>query len=162
MHYITRAKFESLRSGSIQDGDLVYCSRGATIGKTAIISQLKEGAVASSLVIIRLNEKLLPRYAYYFLISPTARALINRFDNGSAQPNLAAHSVKLYVIPVPPLAEQLRIVAKVDELMALVDQLEAQQEERDKLAEAFAKACVASFTGTTQLERPEKMKVPKT
>jgi len=43
-----------------------------------------------------------------------------------------------------------------------VDQLEAQQQERDKLAEAFAKACVASFTGTTQLERPETMKAPKT
>lgn len=162
MHYITRAKFDSLRSGKIQEGDLVYCLRGATIGKTAIIAQINEGAVASSLVIIRINKKLLPRYLYYFLISPAARALIKRFDNGSAQPNLAANSVKLYVTPVPPLAEQHRIVAKVDELMALVDQLQAQQQERDKLAEAFAKACVASFIGTTQLKRPEKMKAPKT
>ena len=64
--------------------------------------------------------------------------------------------------PICSLAEQRRIVARVDELMALVNHLEAQQQERDKLAEALAKTCVASFTGTTQLESPEKMKAPKT
>jgi type I restriction enzyme S subunit len=79
-----------------------------------------------------------------------------------SMPKINQATLKSLPIPIPPLAEQRRIVAKVDELMALVDQLEAQQQERDKLAEAFAKACVASFTGTPQLERPEKMKAPKT
>lgn len=125
MHYLTRAKYDSLRSGKIQKGDLVYCLRGATLGKTAIVSQFNEGAVASSLVIIRLNGRVISRYAYFYLISPLGRDLIKRFDNGSAQPNLAANSVKRYVIPIPPLAEQQRIVTKVDQLMTLVDQLES-------------------------------------
>jgi type I restriction enzyme S subunit len=124
MHYITRRKFDSLRSGKVQPGDLVYCLRGATLGKTAIITQLREGAVASSLVIIRLSKALDPRFAFRFLTSPPGRAQIFKFDNGSAQPNLSANSVSKYWIPIPPLAEQARIIAKVDELMRWCDQLQ--------------------------------------
>jgi type I restriction enzyme S subunit len=118
MHYLTRKKFDSLRSGKTRPGDLVYCLRGATLGKTAVV-HYAEGAIASSLVIIRLNEAVDWKYAYYFLIGPLGRDLIKRFDNGSAQPNLAANSVKRYVMPLPPIAEQRRIVARVEELRRL-------------------------------------------
>jgi type I restriction enzyme, S subunit len=91
---------------------------------------------------------------------PLVLSLIERSSHGTCK--LLTEILHALPIPVPPLAEQRRIVAKVDELMALVDQLEMQQQERDKLAEAFAKACVVSFTGTTQFETPKEMKTPKT
>ena len=52
------------------------------------------------------------------------------------------------VIPVPPAAEQRRIVAKVDQLMTLIDQLEELQTNKNKVAGDFAQAAVASITGT--------------
>jgi type I restriction enzyme S subunit len=146
MHYITRKKFDSLRSGKVRPGDLVYCLRGATLGKTAIITQFDEGAVASSLVIIRLSERVNPRFAYRFLTSPLGREQIFQFDNGSAQPNLSANSVKKYWMPLPPLAEQHRIVSKVDQLMALVDELERQQAASREKASNLLDAIVQEMT----------------
>jgi len=146
MHYITRKKFDSLRSGKVRPGDLVYCLRGATLGKTAIITQFDEGAVASSLVIIRLATAVDPRFAYRFLTSPLGREQIFQFDNGSAQPNLSANNVKKYWVPLPPLGEQSRIVAKVDQLMALVDQLEAQLAASRATAANLLSAVVAELT----------------
>ena len=147
MHYLTRPKYDSLRSGKINSGDLVYCLRGATIGKTAII-EFEEGAIASSLVIIRVDKRLYNRYVYFYLVGSLGRSLIKRFDNGTAQPNLSADSVKQYVIPIPPLAEQHRIVAKVDDLMKLCDKLEAgitmNTTTRRRLLEATLQEALAS------------------
>jgi len=130
----------------VRPGDLVYCLRGATLGKTAIITQFDEGAVASSLVIIRLATAVDPRFAYRFLTSPLGREQIFQFDNGSAQPNLSANNVKKYWVPLPPLGEQSRIVAKVDQLMALVDQLEAQLAASRATAANLLSAVVAELT----------------
>jgi hypothetical protein len=93
MNFITREKFDSLNGGKIQAGDLVYCLRGATIGKTAFVEPYFEGAVASSLMIIRPGPAIDRKYAFYFLVSRLERQLIKRFDNGAAQPNLAGASV---------------------------------------------------------------------
>jgi type I restriction enzyme S subunit len=78
-------------------------------------------------------------------MSPLGARLIKKYDNGSAQPNLSATNVKKYVLPLPPLTEQKRIVAKVDELMALCDRLEAQQQERETRHAALARASLARF-----------------
>jgi type I restriction enzyme, S subunit len=117
-------KFNILNGGKIELGDLVYCLRGATFGKTAIVDPYKEGAIASSLTIVRPFAPCLNLYLYRYLVNPVGRSQIFRFDNGSAQPNLSANSVKLYVYPLPSLAEQCRIVEKIDRLMGLCDRLE--------------------------------------
>jgi type I restriction enzyme, S subunit len=106
--------------------------------------------------------KRLPSVRYFEYFMRTAKEAISKFAPATAQKNINLGILEQVQIPIPPANEQRRIVAKVDELMALVDQLEAQQQGRDELAEAFAKACVASFTGTASLENKEKMKAPKT
>jgi restriction endonuclease S subunit len=49
---------------------------------------------------------------------------------GTGQPNVNATALKSLLFPIPPLAEQQRIVAKIDHLMLLCDQLELQRNER--------------------------------
>lgn len=148
MNFITREKFNSLNGGKIQAGDILYCLRGATMGKTAFVNQYKEGAIASSLVIIRLDKDVLTeKYAYLFLNSPYGKRLIKQYDNGSAQPNLSANSVTLYISPIPPLAEQHRIVTKVDELLTLCEQLKTKlataQTLQQQLADTLVQQAVA-------------------
>ncbi|MDO9120030.1 MAG: restriction endonuclease subunit S [Nitrospira sp.] len=125
MNFITREKFDSLRSGKIQTGDLVYCLRGATLGKTAFVDPLTEGAVASSLVIVRPSSLLDSKFLYFFLTSPFGQGLIKGFENGAAQPNLGARSVAKYPIPIPPAVDQRRIAERLMDLRQETKRLES-------------------------------------
>ncbi|TVQ00425.1 MAG: restriction endonuclease subunit S [Planctomycetaceae bacterium] len=125
MNFITREKFDSLRSGKIQSGDLVYCLRGATLGKTALVDPLIEGAVASSLVILRPSSLLDRSFLYFFLTSPVGKGLIKGFENGAAQPNLGAKSVAKYPVSFPKIPEQKAIVDRLIELREETQRLEA-------------------------------------
>lgn len=123
MNYITEKKYNSLSGGFIKLGDLVYCLRGATFGKVARVEPFELGAIASSLVIIRLITLQIREYIFNYLKSPLSYMELHKYDNGSAQPNLAAKDVTKYLIPLPPLEEQKRIVAKIEELLPYCDQL---------------------------------------
>jgi type I restriction enzyme S subunit len=64
------------------------------------------------------------RYFEYFV--RTAKANLLEFAPATAQKNINLEILTQVLIPLPPLSEQNRIVAKVDELMMICDQLEAQ------------------------------------
>lgn len=135
--FLTTEQFEALGSGKVRLNDLVICIRGS-LGKFAI-SNYDTGAIASSLVILRNNTDHLAitEFTANYLETPLFYSEIKRYDNGTAQPNLSASDLMKFILPLPPLAEQKRIVAKVDSLFALIDQLAAEytaeQAERSKL-----------------------------
>ena len=133
MNYITEAKYNSLSGGLVQTGDLVFCLRGATFGKIARIEPFEQGAIASSLMIIRLADLRLREYIFAYLRSPLAYDELHKYDNGSAQPNLAAKDVEKYLVPIPPAEEQVRIVARIDELAPLVDNYGVLEDARERL-----------------------------
>ncbi|MBY0473548.1 MAG: restriction endonuclease subunit S [Nitrosomonas sp.] len=135
MTYITQERYDLLRSGKFFNGDILYCLRGS-LGKSAIVEGFDTGAIASSLVIIRIYPYLSHHYFVDYFDSPLSYQMIKKYDNGTAQPNLSATDLEKFLIPLPSLSEQHRIVAKVDELMALCDQLESQH---NNAAEAHEK-----------------------
>ena len=85
------------------------------------------------------------RFLFHWLRSAPFTAYVQDGMKGMAYP--AINDEKFYsgYIPVPPSAEQRRIVAKMDELMALCDRLEAQQQERDTCHAALARASLSRF-----------------
>lgn len=129
-NYISEEKYDALRAGKIQQGDILYCLRGS-LGKTAIVHQKFKGAISSSLCILRANQSLLKEYLYYLLCSNVIGHQQVLAENGSAQPNLSAASVMDYMIPLSPLAEQHRIVDRIESLFAKLD--EAKQKAQDAL-----------------------------
>jgi type I restriction enzyme S subunit len=122
MTFITPEHFSILRSGKFLDGDILFCLRGS-LGKSAIVQNLS-GAIASSLVIVRVFKPTFNKYIHLYFDSPLSYDFINKYDNGTAQPNLAATDLARFLVPLPPLDEQSRIVNKITELMTLCDQLE--------------------------------------
>lgn len=120
-NYITREKYNSLRAGKIQQGDILYCLRGS-LGKTAIVKENIVGAISSSLCIIRVEPSIEKKYMYFLLTSDAIIKQQGQAENGSAQPNLSAASVMAYSVPLPPLPEQHRIVSLIESLFAKLDE----------------------------------------
>lgn len=131
----------------VREGDLLICVRNgskALVGKTALITDLpEEMAFGAFMAIFR---SIANPYLLYFINSPLFRRTIDDVNtttiNQITQGNLKATAVSL-----PPLAEQHRIVAKVEKLMALCDQLE---EEQDDGASAHARLVEALLSTLTQ------------
>ena len=105
-----------------QAGDVLIAMYGATIGKVAILAEpaLTNQAVCGCTPF----SGVLNHYLLNFLLSQ--RSHFHSASEGGAQPNISKVKIVESPFPLPPLAEQHRIVAKVDELMALCDRLEAQ------------------------------------
>jgi type I restriction enzyme S subunit len=96
--------------------------------------------------IIRPTSELSPKFLTIYLASPSIQRMIDEVQVGATRQALTKAMIEQFEIPLPPLAEQKRIVAKVDELMALCDQLEAQQQERQARHAALVQASLARFT----------------
>ena len=114
-------QFNKLGSGKLEKDDVVVCIRGS-LGKHGRYP-FEKGAIASSLVILRphLNIPLLSDFIMMYLDSPLFFSEIKRYNNGTAQPNLAAKSLEMFFLPLPPLPEQKRIVEKLNEVSSLTD-----------------------------------------
>ena len=130
-------------------------------GKAAVIKDLPGdsgiGAGTTELQVFRpIHAGILPEYVYLFLRSPLFVVEGERKMTGTAgQKRLPTDYFATRAFPLPPTEEQSRIVAKVDELMALCDKLEAQQQERRKLQNALRQSilqAVASAQSPHELQ----------
>lgn len=83
------------------------------------------------------------RFLYWFLLNKTRE--IKRSGHGVSMLHMTKEKMERLHVQLPPLAEQKRIVAKVDELMALCDELEAQQREREERKGKLVQASLARF-----------------
>lgn len=124
MNYIPRDRFDLLGAGKIRVGDILFCLRGS-LGKCASVGSITEGAIASSLVILRPDDSVLNSFVLAYLRSHLCAQMIEKYRGGAAQPNLSAHNLKQFIIAVPPMDTQHVIMAKLDDLSAETKKLEA-------------------------------------
>lgn len=123
-------------------GDVLIAMYGATIGKTAILSV--EGTTNQAVCACTPFNGVFNRYLLL-----TLKALKSNFVGqgaGGAQPNISREKIVATVTGLPPLAEQHRIVAKVDELMVLCDRLESQQTDAESAHTQLVQALLDSLT----------------
>lgn len=111
---------------SPQKGDILMARVGAGIGEAAIIDQDFEFSIYVSLTLIKCySKKFDMMYLLHVLNSPIGRKLAEKktLGKGASQGNLNLIFIREFVLPIPPLAEQKRIVKRVEELLALCDEL---------------------------------------
>ena len=107
----------------VSKGDLLIAMSGATTGKMGIYSQNEISYLNQRVGNIKILNKdlLLPEYRNYFMISKMDDIL--KLAYGGAQPNISAKIISNFLLPLPPISEQQRIVAKIEELFSVLDSI---------------------------------------
>jgi type I restriction enzyme S subunit len=123
-YYITRKYFEEKMTGfEVHPGDVIVSCAG-TIGETYVLPEnIEQGIINQALMRMYLFK---PIYVPYFLVffDVVLKRNAQAGSKGSAIKNIPPFEVlKNYLVPLPPLAEQKRIVAKLEEILPLCEKL---------------------------------------
>ena len=114
---------EALKRSQLKEGDILFSIAGA-LGRTAIVTKdVLPANTNQALAIVRLKENIEvdKRFLLYVLNSESTKEQSDLNKGGVAQQNLSLTQLKNYGISLPPLAEQQRIVAKLDAAFAEID-----------------------------------------
>jgi type I restriction enzyme S subunit len=142
---IGHATLKRLEVFKLNAGDIVMARRGE-MGRCAIVTKNEAGWLCGTgSLVLRMPLSLFAPYLAMLIGAPMARTYLGGASVGTTMQNLNQSILAKMPVGVPPLAEQKRIVAKVDELMGLCDRLEAQQQEREQKHAALARASLARF-----------------
>jgi type I restriction enzyme S subunit len=145
--YVSRQVHDEIYSRcNPKRGDILYVKDGATTGVVTVNDLDEPFSLLSSVALLKLPTCLLNRLIVVFLRSPFFFDQMRGFMKGAAIPRVTLKRMAPALIPLPPLAEQRRIVAKVDELMTLCDRIESVRSNREAMRDRLSAACLGRIT----------------
>ena len=118
--------------------DILFARTGGTVGKSYIVKEIPEDAIyAGYLIRTRYSDTLCPEYLYYFMQTQLYWTQLRNGTIATAQPNCNGQTLSKMILPLPPLAEQNRIVAKIEELLPYVDRYAVAYEKLEQFNAKF-------------------------
>ena len=113
---------ENIQTYDLRENDILFARTGGTVGKSFLVNKLPcEAIYAGYLIRTRYNSTLLsPSYLKSFMESDLYWTQLKKGTTTTAQPNCNAKTLSNMLIPIPPLAEQERIVAKIEEILPVL------------------------------------------
>ncbi|MGI6595057.1 MAG: restriction endonuclease subunit S [Christensenellales bacterium] len=124
---------ETLEPYLLEKNDIIMCMTGGTVGKSLLIKSLTEPMLVNQRVAtIKLSNGIIPLYAYAFIQSGHIKNIINKSKN-STNDNISMDLLKSLIFPLPPLAEQARIIERLEKLESLIEKYDALEKQATKL-----------------------------
>ena len=155
-YFIDQQRFDMLRSCAIKPGDVLISLVG-TAGKVLVLPpDAQLGIINPRLLKISLSpNNIVPRYVKLVLESPWARHFFKAQAHGGTMEILNLGILKLFPIPLPSLEEQQAIVDEVEDLLSVIDHLEAELESKLKKAQALRQSILChAFAGQLVPQNP--------
>ncbi len=119
--YLSWEKYEESPEIMLVPGDIVLVKTGSSYGKCGIIRELLEKATINPQLVILKYVSCDNNYLNWVLKSPSSRNQYEQFVTGTSIPTFSQEKLANMFIPLPPIEEQHRIVAKIEELLPYVD-----------------------------------------
>ena len=138
-----------MKNTHILNGDILLNITGASIGRSSVVPENFECAnVSQHVAILRPIDKRLNQFLHLCIISPFFQKTIMDRQVGMSREGLSMVKLMTFPIPIPPLAEQNRIVVKVEKLMTLCDKLEKELLEETKKRMTLNKASLHALNNS--------------
>ena len=105
----------------LKENDILFARTGGTVGKSYLVTCVPEEAIyAGYLIRTQYSAQLSAQYLKYFMESSLYWMQLKDGTIATAQPNCNGQTLSKMILPLPPLAEQKRIVAKINEMFAIL------------------------------------------
>ncbi|OEE89414.1 hypothetical protein A1OQ_11575, partial [Enterovibrio norvegicus FF-162] len=154
---------ERMSGTAVAANDVLLNITGASLGRCALVpADFGEANVSQHVTIIRLTDTEIREYIHLCILSPYTQAMIWGRQVGMAREGLSKKVLEQFEIPLPPIAEQKRIVARVAELMKFCNTLETKLHRTLVVSEHLATASVSALTGIAIEQEEDPMKAPQT
>ncbi len=109
----------------LKKNDILFARTGGTVGKSYLVKDVPEESIyAGYLIRTRYSKSLCPEYMKYFMESALYWTQLKNGTIATAQPNCNGKTLAKMLLPLPPLAEQKRIVDKLEQLLPLCTKME--------------------------------------
>ena len=152
---ITQEGLKNSSAKMFPSESLVIAMYGATIGKLGILESAATTNQACAVLLAQGLTKDLIKFVFYYLLN--SREDLREIGKGGAQPNISQTVIKKFSILLPPLNEQRRIVAKIEELTAHSKRARAALDEVPTLIKQFKQSVLAAaFRGDLTADWREK------
>lgn len=162
--YITVEQHNKMSSTAVNKGDVLLNITGASLGRCALVKDdIKNANVSQHVSIIRSSDVCMSEFLHICLLSPYIQKIMQERQIGMAREGLSKQTIEQLEVPLPPVAEQNKIVIRVNEMMHLCDIYEAQLTSLQTVAEQMNAAAIGTITGVSSNYADDKsMKAPQT
>ena len=155
--FIATSDAPSRASRKVKFGDTLFSMVRPYLRNIAFVEKEYSKCIASTgFYICSPNETLYSKFLFYLMLSEYVVEGVNKYMKGDNSPSINNENITNFLYPLPPLSEQRRIVEKIEELLALVDDLETNKTDlQSYIKQAKSKVLEMAVRGELVPQNPE-------
>ena len=147
-NYVSEETFDKRNARLIpQPGDVLYSREGAILGIACIIPEDLFVCLGQRMMLLRVNEKMLGRFLMHYLNSPKVTSFVATKTGGSASPHVNVGDIKEFVVPIPPISEQQKMLEQIESRLSVCDSIEQTVDIALQQAEAMRQSILTQAFG---------------
>lgn len=125
INYVSTETFDERNARLVPlPGDVLYSREGAILGIACIIPDNLFVCLGQRMMLLRTNEKMLGRFLMHYLNSPKVTSFVTTKTGGSASPHVNVGDIKAFVVPIPPITEQQKMLEQIESRLSVCDSIE--------------------------------------